>query len=67
MGNLTPEQTGALATELVQLWNQQNEALENAAFVGMTPEQLEAYEARQTRMSEIRNILQIRYTPGPQN
>src|SRR5262249_33691306 len=47
------EEPKKINAELSDLFHQQNEALENAVFIGMTVKQSEAFEERRERIAEL--------------
>jgi hypothetical protein len=57
MSDLSHEQATALRQELFKLSKQQQEALTQAVFLRMSPEESEAYEHRQNRIAEINSLL----------
>ena len=48
-----PEELKNICAELSDLFHQQNDALENAVFMGMTDEQSKAFEKRRERIAEL--------------
>lgn len=54
---MTAEQMAALASELADLSKRQSDALMNATYFRMTPEESKAYDIRATRIGEICSLL----------
>lgn len=55
--NLSAEHVKALVIELAQLHVSQHEALKTAAFISMSKDEWEVYEARLSRIIEINQLL----------
>jgi len=51
--NGQPEELKKINADLSDLFHQQNDALENAVFMGMTDEQSKAFEKRRERIAEL--------------
>jgi hypothetical protein len=55
--SMDAERTKELAVELSGLLRQQLEALQEAAFIRMNEEEVEAYERRSKRIAELKRML----------
>ena len=52
------EELRNISSELSDLFHQQNDALENSIFMGMTDEQSKLFEKRRERIAELTTMLE---------